>query len=148
MKIILASDHRGFQYKVQLAKQLVDNGYQVVDLGNSVYDPSDDYPDFVTLAAKEVSAEPGFKGIVLCGSGAGANIVANKIKGIRASLAWSKEQIAAARHDDDLNVLVIATDFLSLEQTLELAEAFIETKFSGEERHRRRINKITALEQG
>lgn len=148
MKVLLASDHRGFEQKKVISVWLRDDGYQVVDVGNDHYDPNDDYPDFVSLAAREVAADPGVFAVVFCGSGAGANIVANKVKGVRASLAWSKAQVEAARHDDDLNVLVIATDFVGPTETKELIEAFLQTKFGNEERYQRRINKIVALEQG
>lgn len=147
MKILLAGDHRGFKLKQAVLSWLQELDYQVVDLGNDRFDPSDDYPDFVSLAAREVAADPGVFGIVFCGSGAGANVVANKINGVRASLGWTKAQVEAARADDNLNVLVIAADFLTKEEVLVLIETFLQTKFKGEERHQRRLNKIVALEQ-
>lgn len=147
MKILLASDHRGFEQKQAVFAWLKENGYHVFDLGNDHYDAGDDYPDFVQLAAKEVAADAGVFGIVFCGSGVGANIVANKVKGVRASVAWSVAQVEAARKDDNLNVLSIAADFLKIEETLAIIEKFLTTKFSEETRHIRRLNKLVAIEQ-
>lgn len=147
MKIFLASDHRGFEQKAVVFTWLKEAGYNVVDMGNDHFDPQDDFTDFVSLATKEIASDKDSFGIVFCGSGAGANIVANKTSGIRASLGWTPTQVEAARGDDDLNVLVVAADFLEIETTIELVQVFLETKFKGEERHLRRLGKIVALEK-
>lgn len=147
MKIILASDHRGYEMKNQLAGWLTKQGHQVVDVGNAQLDPNDDYPDFVATAARQVVVEAGSLGVVVCGSGAGANVVANKIKGVRASLGLSVDQVRAARNDDDLNVLVVAADYLNFSQVQAQVSTFIETSFAGAGRHIRRLNKIVELEK-
>lgn len=147
MKIILASDHRGYEMKNQLVSWLAEQGHQVVDGGNTQLDPGDDYPDFVIPAAKQVAVEPGSFGVFLCGSGAGANVAANKVRGVRASLSVSVDQVKAARNDDDINVLVVAADYLNFDQVQAQVSAFLATNFAGEERYVRRLNKIMELDQ-
>lgn len=147
MKIFLASDHRGFEQKEVAFRWLKEAGFEVEDLGNDHFDPQDDFVDFASLAAHEVVKNDSSRGVVFCGSGAGVNIAANKINGVRASLAWTPTQVEAARGDDDLNILVIAADFLEVETTLKLIEIFLQTKFKGEERHIRRLKKISSLEK-
>lgn len=147
MKIFLASDHRGFEQKQVVFDWLKEAGYEAFDMGNDHFDPHDDFTDFVSLAAKKVAVDNNSLGIVFCGSGAGANIVANKIDGVRASLSWTPSQVEAAKGDDDINILVMATDFLEIDTTIKLIEVFLETKFKGEERHLRRLGKIVALEK-
>jgi len=147
MKIFLASDHRGFEQKEIVFSWLKEAGFEVQDLGNDHFDPQDDFVDFASLAGHEVAKDDKAKAVIFCGSGAGVNIAANKIKGVRASLAWTPSQAEAARGDDDLNTLVIAADFLEVETTLQLVEVFLQTKFKGEERHVRRLGKILDLEK-
>lgn len=147
MKIFLASDHRGFEQKQIVFDWLKEAGHQAVDMGNDHFDPDDDFTDFVGLAAQEVARDKNSLGIVFCGSGAGANIMANKTASIRATLAWTPSQVEAAKADDDINVLAMATDFLEIDTTIKLIEVFLETKFKGEERHLRRLGKIVALEK-
>lgn len=147
MKIFLASDHRGFEQKTLVFSWLKEAGYEVQDCGNDHFDPNDDFVDFASVAAGEVVKHESHRGIIFCGSGAGVNIAANKIKGVRASLAWTPSQVEAARGDDDLNILVIATDFLEMDTTLKLVEVFLQTAFKGEERHVRRLGKILDLEK-
>ncbi|MCL4209002.1 RpiB/LacA/LacB family sugar-phosphate isomerase [Patescibacteria group bacterium] len=147
MKIFLASDHRGFEQKEIVFSWLKEAGFEVKDLGNDHFDPHDDFVDFASRAGHEVAKDEMARAVIFCGSGAGVNIAANKIKGVRASLAWTPSQVEAARGDDDLNTLVIAADFLEVETTLQLVEVFLQTKFKGEERHVRRLGKILDLEK-
>ncbi len=147
MKIFLASDHRGFEQKEIVFSWLKEAGFEVQDLGNDHFDPHDDFVDFASLAGQEIAKDEKARAIVFCGSGAGVNIAVNKIKGVRASLAWTPSQVEAARGDDDLNTLVIAADFLEVETTLQLVEVFLQTEFKGEERHVRRLGKILDLEK-
>lgn len=147
MKIFLASDHRGYEMKNQLAAWLTEQGHQVTDVGNTQLDPHDDYPDFVVKAAQQVATEASSVGVVLCGSGAGANVAANKVKGVRASLGLGVDQVRAARNDDDINVLVVAADYLSFPQVQAQVSTFLETNFAGEERFVRRLNKIAEVEK-
>jgi ribose 5-phosphate isomerase B len=147
--VFLGADHRGFALKEQIKTWLKDAGYALQDLGAYSLDPGDDYPDFGIAVAQEVARQPeGRRGIVFCGSGVGMAVAANKIKGIRASLATSREIAQASRNDDDLNILSIAADYTSLEGAKRIIEVFLNTPFSGEERHLRRINKIAKAEHG
>lgn len=149
MRVYLATDHAGFALKEQIKVFLQENGYEVVDCGAFSYDPDDDYPDFVAKAAIGVASEPpssAAKGIVLGKSGAGECIVANKIKGIRAALGFSKENVELMRAHNDANVLSLGSGFVNTEQAKELVMVFLETPFANEERHRRRIDRISELE--
>ncbi|MEK7181377.1 MAG: RpiB/LacA/LacB family sugar-phosphate isomerase [Patescibacteria group bacterium] len=148
MKVYFGADHRGFNLKEILKKQLEEN-FEVVDLGNKVYDEGDDYPDFAAQVAARVSADPlNSKGVVICGSGAGVDVVANKFAGVRSVLGISPEQVKAARSDDDVNVLSIAANFTKDEEASAMLKVFLETQFSGEERYKRRIEKISEIEKG
>ena len=142
MIIYLGADHRGFNLKEQLKRYLAGKGWQVVDLGNAVYDKDDDYPDFAKPVAEAVSKDPEARGILICGSGAGVAIVANKFKGVRAALAVNAKQAFMERNDEDVNVLSLAAEFTTPEQAEPIVEMFLRTPFSTEERHRRRVGKI------
>jgi len=147
MVIYLGADHRGFNLKERIKKILHEQGYEVFDFGNTSYDEEDDYPDFASAVAKKISAEPERdRGIVVCGSGAGMEIVANKFKGVRAATAISADQIYKARHDDDINVLSLAADFTEEEDAGKMVKVFLETPFGGVARHKRRLAKITQIE--
>lgn len=145
--LYIGADHRGFQLKEQLKPWLVAQGYQVMDEGNHQLDPSDDYPDFALRVAEQVAAQPQARGIVVCGSGIGVSVAANKVRGVRASVATSPEEVAAGRRDDDLNILALSADFISEAHAQAMITAFLETPYAGEERHARRLAKITAYEQ-
>lgn len=148
MVIYLGSDHRGFKLKESMSAFLKGKGYEVVDMGNSVYDESDDYTDFAKLAAEKVSLNSETsKGILFCGSGAGMDMAANKFRKVRSVLAVSPDQVNAARHEDDANILSISADFTDEEAAKKIINIFLETPFDGEERHQRRIDKITQIEQ-
>lgn len=149
MIIYIGADHRGFALKESLKGYLVDGGYDVVDVGNDVFEEGDDYPDFAAAVADGVSDNPfEDRGIAICGSGVGVDIVMNKFIDIRSALAGSVDQIHAARNDDDVNVLSLAADFIDEDTAKEIATEFIETPYDGAEQHQRRINKITELELG
>jgi ribose 5-phosphate isomerase B len=145
--IYLGADHRGFKLKEELKNYLLGSGYTVRDLGNDRYDENDDYPDFAGKVAEKVSADPlNSKGILICGSGIGVDIVANKFKEVRSSLVFSPDQAYAARYDDDANVLSLPADYLTGEEAKKIVSVWLQTPFSGEERHRRRLYKIKNLE--
>lgn len=147
MKVYFGADHRGFNLKEILKKQL-GGSYEVLDLGNQVYDEGDDYPDFAAQVANQVSGDPvNSRGVVICGSGAGVDVVANKFRGVRSVLGISADQVKAARSDDDVNVLSIAANFTKEGDAGAMMKVFIETQFSGEERHKRRIEKISKIEK-
>lgn len=146
MKIYLGTDHAGFEFKEDIKSFLQTQGYQVEDCGAYDYDKDDDYPDFVSLAAKKVASDPGSFGIVLGKSGAGECIVANKIKGIRAFLGVSEQNVKLAREHNDANVLSLGSEIVDWTLTQRLVGIFLNTPFSNEERHVRRIQKISNLE--
>lgn len=149
MLIFIGADHRGFNLKESLKTFLNNEGYEVVDLGNAVYDQNDDYPDIAALVAKSVVPDPSTRrGILICGSGVGVDDVANKIKGIRSALVNSPDQAYASRHDDDTNVLSLAADFIDEENAQKIALTWLKTPFSGEESDKRRLGKISKIEAG
>ncbi|MBI3485907.1 RpiB/LacA/LacB family sugar-phosphate isomerase [Candidatus Daviesbacteria bacterium] len=144
--IFIGADHRGFELKEQLKKALIDEGYELSDLGNDHLDPNDDYVDFAIKVAKAVSEDEANKGILICGSGAGVDMAANKIPGIRSALVFDKAKAAQARSHEDANVISLPSDTLDTESALEIVKAFLQTNFSNEERHIRRLDKLKALE--
>ncbi len=149
MTIYLGADHRGFALKEKLKQMLVDEAYDVVDCGATAYMPDDDYPDFAAAVAEAVGKNPGDqgdRGILMCGSGFGVDIVANKFSGIRAVLPMSPDHAYQARHDDDANVLALAANFIDEATAQKIVKIFLSTPFAHEERYRRRIDKISRLE--
>ncbi len=148
MTIYFGSDHRGYDLKGSLLAYLREAGYQTADLGNSDKDPEDDYPDFAYAVARKVASEEKARGILVCGSGAGMDIAANKVRGVRATIGFRPDQVFDARNHDDLNVLVLTADFISGDEAQNLVKIFLETPMSPEPRHLRRVQKITAIEEG
>ncbi len=146
MKVYLAADHAGLELKEKMKTFLTEKGYEVTDCGAFEFEKDDDYPDFVAAAAEKVAKDEGSLGIVFGKSGAGEAIVANKIKGVRASVGFSRENVLLCRVDNDANILSLGSAFVNEEEAMQLAELFLETPFSQEERHKRRIEKITQLE--
>ncbi len=147
MTIYIGADHRGFPLKQALISWLSKAGHQAIDCGNSQLDPGDDYPDFAFAVAEKVAQEHGqSRGIILCGSGVGANVAVNKVVGARGAIGFTSKQVAAGRHDDDMNVLVIAADYISEEMIQRLIMTFIDTAFVPEERYVRRLEKIKQKE--
>lgn len=145
--IYIASDHAGYHLK----KELVDfigkkMGKDLKDLGPDQYDEKDDYVDFAALLAKKVASEPESKGILLCGSGHGMCIAANKIKGVRAIVGYSISGAELGRQHNDANILCLAARVLSKDHAEAITKKFLETNFKDEEKHIRRINKIASLE--
>ena len=145
MKIFLATDHAGLELKESVKKNLLKN-YTTEDCGAFNFDKNDDYPDFIAKAAKKVAGTFDAKGIFFGKSGAGECITANKIKGIRAILGFSKENVELSRLDNDANVLTLGSIFITQDQAQKLVEIFLTTPFSNKERHKRRIAKISELE--
>ena len=146
MKIYLGSDHRGFELKERLKAWLSEQGRKYEDMGPFEYDKDDDYPDFAKLVGEKVAVEPGSKGILICGSGVGAAVAANKIKGIRSGTMFDPEQVKASVADENTNIIGLSNDYTSKEKNMEIVKAFLESKFSGAERHVRRVGKIKNLE--
>lgn len=147
MHIYIGADHRGFALKEQLKEWLQAAGQEVTDCGNTRHDPDDDYPDFSLKVAEHVAAHgQDARGIVVCGSGVGVTISANKVKGIRATTAISTAEVQHARSHDDLNVLAISADYTQPEQAKDMIDAFLHTDFSTAPRHQRRLQKIADYE--
>lgn len=147
MKIFIGADHRGFALKNLLYKQLVARGHEVVDCGPQRLDPGDDYPDFALKVAEGVAATPGSRGVLVCGSGMGMDVAANKVRGVRATVGYSADAITHARTHDDINTLALAADVLPPETAGAWVELFLMTPFGGEERNVRRLQKIAGIEQ-
>ena len=146
MRIHIGSDHAGLELKDQLIKYLQSKAHEVIDHGPVIFDALDDYPDFCIPTAIATAGDIGSLGIVLGGSGNGEQIAANKVRGVRAALAWSVETAKLAREHNDANIVGIGGRMHSIEECKEIIDAFIETPFSNEERHIRRIKKITDYE--
>jgi ribose 5-phosphate isomerase B len=147
MRVHLGCDHAGFELKQYLLDWLDAQGHEPVDHGPAELDPADDYPPFCLSAAAGVAAEPGSLGVVLGGSGNGEQIAANKVRGVRAALAWSEETAALAREHNDANVLSVGARMHSVEEAVRLVEVFLTTAFSGESRHTRRIEMVHSYEE-
>lgn len=147
MRLHIGSDHAGLELKSELIAHLVDSGHDVSDHGPYEYDALDDYPNFCIPAAIATSQDPASLGIVLGGSGNGEQIAANKVKGIRAVLAWSIETAKLGRDHNNANVISIGGRLHSIEECKAIIDAFIATPFSQDERHIRRINLISKYEE-
>ncbi len=145
--VYIGADHGGFLLKEELKKMLTTDGTVVEDMGATSLDPTDDYPDFAHAVALKVVANPeNAKGIVICRSGGGVAIVANKTKRIRAVQVNSVEGAKHARSNDDANIIALAGDWLSIEQAKEIVTAFLQTSFLAQEKDQRRIDKILTIE--
>ena len=151
MRVYIGADHRGFKLKEEIKKYFYENGIEYEDLGAYEFDPKDDYPIYAGRVAEKISnaldnAEEA-RGILLCGSGVGVDIVANKFDNIRSGLGINAEQVAQARRDDDVNVLAIASDETSEQVAREMVKAFLETEFEPSEKHNRRLDEIEEIER-
>lgn len=144
MKIVLATDHAGYEHKEALKKHLLDQGFEVKDFGTDISEPCD-YPDFIHPAAEAVAADPeGTRGIIFGGSGQGEAMVANRVKGVRATVYYGStpEIIELSREHNNANVLSIGARFVSVDEMKIVVDQWLKTDFPGEERHVRRIKKI------
>ena len=146
MLIGLAADHAGFALKEQLAKALRESGHEVVDFGASDLAPEDDYPDYVVALARSVADGTVERGLAICGSGVGASIAANKVKGVRAGLVHEIFSAHQGVEDDDMNVICFGGSVLGFALAMELAEAFLAAHYKNGERHQRRLRKVADLE--
>jgi len=147
MRVAVGSDHGGFALKNEIARMLAGAGHDILDVGAHAFDPADDYPDFaraVGLAVRRGEAE---RGILICGSGVGASVAANKLAGIRAGLCHDTYSAHQGVEHDNINVLCLGARVIGSELAYELVRAFISARFSGEERHMRRLAKIAAIEK-
>ena len=147
MRIGIAADHGGFALKEELRTALVKEGHQVTDFGPSGLDPADDYPDFVIPLARAVAAGELERGIALCTSGVGASIAANKVPGVRAALIHDQFSARQGVEDDDLNVICLGSRVVDYRHAKALVGLFLAARFSGAERHLRRLAKVSRLER-
>lgn len=146
MKVYLASDHAGFNLKEKVKEFLISNNYDVEDCGDFVPNKGDDYPIFIAKAAEKVSKDENSRAIVFGKSGAGEEIVANKFENVRAVLGFSEENVRLSRLHNDANVLSLGAEFVNTEDAIKFVKQFLETEFSNEKRHQRRIEEIKKLE--
>lgn len=147
MVIYIGSDHRGFQLKEYLKGVVKDAGYTVADLGNDHYDEGDDYPDFAERVARKVSVDyENSRGILLCGSGVGVDVVANKFPNVRSALVANSDQAFDSRNDDDANILSLGANYLDGDAAKKIVITWLETSFAGDPRFKRRLKKIGAVE--
>lgn len=147
MKISLAADHNGFDLKKEISDQLENEGYEVIDVGPHSHDPLDDYPDYAKKLADSVSRGESLRGIMICGSGVGASVASNKVKGIRAAVCHDIYSAHQGVEHDDMNVLCLGSRIVGSEVARELVKAFITAEFTGEERHQRRLDKVLDMEK-
>lgn len=141
--IYIGADHRGYQLKEKIRNYLVRLGYEIKDVGAHHYAQRDDYPDFGKEVAKKVSRNPEKnKGILICGSGIGMDVLANKFKNVSSALVFHEKVAKTSREHNNANVLSLASDFLSEEKAKKIVKIWLEAKFSGVERHKRRLAKI------
>ena len=147
MKVFLGADHRGFNLKQRILQWLQSEDVGVEDLGAYDYEAGDDYTLYAQKVAVMVREDPRYRGVLFCGSGVGVDVVANKFDGIRASIGKEVDQVRAGRFDDNMNVLVIASDYTSEEEARDMIKIFLNTSFSGKKRHRRRLSDIKKIEE-
>ncbi len=145
-KIYLGADHAGFELKEKIKDFLTELGYQYEDLGPKEYVAGDDYPDYASMVAKK-TAQTKSRGILICSSGVGMCITANKINGIRAVDAYNVKMIQKSRQHNDTNILCVGQDYIEPALVKEILKVWLETEFSGEEKHSRRVKKIADVEK-
>ncbi len=142
MKVYIGADHGGYEMKEELKKWLKENGYHGMDLGAGKLNADDDFVDYGIDVAQMLVADPEARGIVLCRNGVGMSIVTNRLEGVRCVLGFEEKQVEKARMDDDVNCLSLPSDYIDKEKAMGLVKTFLETKFSGEERYKRRLAKL------
>ena len=146
MRVAIGADHAGFDLKEKIKEELMAQGYDILDMGAHEYVASDDYPDFAAAVARTVAAGSAEKGIIFCGSGVGATIAANKIKGARACLCHDIYSAAQGVEHDDLNIMCLGGQIVGPALARQLIKGFLQAKYAGEERFQRRLEKVIALE--
>ena len=147
MKVAIGADHGGYELKVELLPWLEEQGHEILDLGAHDLDPDDDYPDYAEAVAGAVASGEARHGIVICGSGVGACITANKVPGVRACLCHDTYSAHQGVEHDDMNVLCLGARVIGTELAAELVDSFLKANFSGGERYQRRLNKVLDIEQ-
>ena len=146
MRVALGTDHGGYPLKSELLSWMNDHGYEVLDVGAHALNPADDYPDFSEAVAQAVASGKAQRGIIICGSGIGGCVLANKISGVRAGTCHDTYSAHQGVEHDDMNVLCLGARVIGVEVAKELVKVFLSAQFSGDERHRRRLQKLLAIE--
>ena len=146
VRVVIGSDHAGFELKQQLVEHLEQAGHLVVDFGTDSEEPVD-YPDSAAAVGRAIVAGEGERGIIVCGSGAGASIAANKITGIRSAVVHDHYTAHQAVEHDDMNVLALGGRVIGINTAVEIVDAYVSASFSGEERHARRLRKVVELDR-
>jgi ribose 5-phosphate isomerase B len=147
MKIAVAADHAGYPLNVRVIEELRQAGHELIDFGTHDGSIPDDYPDYAKSVGEAVQTNAAQLGILICGSGVGAAVAANKLRGIRAALCGDTYSAHQSREHDDCNVLCIGSRVVGVELALDIVRSFVAARFTGEERHRRRVAKIEAMER-
>lgn len=147
MKIFIGADHNGYDMKAALVEELTRAGYEVIDEGDKKRKPDDDFPQFAeqVVTAMRASDDPDTRGILICGSGQGMCIAANRYKGIRAALVWNEHEARAARNDDDSNILCLPARSINNKQAASITITWLQTAFAGAPRFKRRIKQLDEL---
>lgn len=147
MKIVIGADHAGFDMKREVSQHLKEMGHEIVDVGTNEPNKADDYPDFAKLVANAVQSGSVERGVLICGSGVGAAVAACKFKGIRAAICHDHYSARQGVEHDDMNVLVLGSRVIGLNNAIDLVDGYLSAKFSGEERHVRRLAKVKSFEE-
>ena len=147
MKISLAADHNGFDLKKEISDQLENEGHEVIDVGPHSHDPLDDYPDYAKKLADSVSRGESLRGIMICGSGVGASVASNKVKGIRAAVCHDIYSAHQGVEHDDMNILCIGARVVGGEVARELVTAFLTAELLDDQKYQRRLAKVVSIEQ-
>jgi ribose 5-phosphate isomerase B len=146
MIVAIGTDHGGFALKSAIVDAITSDGHSVIDCGAYELQPDDDYPDFAAAVAQAVAAGKAQRGVLICGSGVGASVAANKVRGVRSALCHDTFSAHQGVEDDDMNVLALGARVIGPSLAVELVRTFLAAKFSGAERHRRRLEKVKRLE--
>jgi RpiB/LacA/LacB family sugar-phosphate isomerase len=147
VRLAVAGDHAGYDLKQFLAKTLTDSGHEVLDLGTNDPTKPDDYPDYAEALGNAILTNRAERGVLICGSGVGAAVAANKMRGIRAGLCHDSYSAHQGVEHDDMNVLVLGSRVIGIELAREIVNKYLDARFSGEERHLRRLAKVQAIEE-
>ncbi len=147
MRVGLAADHGGFELKQQMLEELQGAGHEILDYGAEEYDPQDDYPDFVVPLARAVARGEAERGVAICGSGVGASVAANKIRGVRAALITDAYSAHQGVEDDDMNIMCLGGRVTCYALAWDLIQTFLRSRFKGAPRFKRRLDNVAALEQ-
>ena len=146
MKIVIGSDHAGFKHKKKISELIASLGHDIIDVGTDD-ENSVDYPDFGEKGAREICYGQAELGVLICGTGIGISMAANKVKGVRAAVCWNEETASLTRQHNDANILCIGARFIPVEEALNITKVFLDTPSSKDERHQRRIGKISSIEE-